>query len=237
MATFNNNETFARNFFLSVQFHNLECFCLPCRNRKLTDLGNANRDLTLLRHKVVNIIPDERQSKSEAVFEVTKRQIILGKLYKDRCLAGTGLKLFKCWAKKQPYYRPYVEGNNQQKKEFSRHCDLINHAAHAFEHWEKIVENLTHPMIKCIDARCFSVEYFYKAVSFSWCIEYDRKISGGSGKKSDENLYTRADIDDIFQHIVNTGILDDVDASQASCIGQQLERRCVAYALRRNPPP
>ena len=236
MATFNNNETYARNFFLRVQFHDVECFCVPCRNRILTDLANANQNFNHLRHQVLNVIPNERQAKSNAVFEVTKRQIVVGKLYKDKCLEGTRYKLFKCWAKKQPFYMPYLDGNSQHKKEFDRHCDLVNHAAHAFENWEKIVANLTHPMITSIDARCFSVEYFYRAATFSWCIEYDKKISGASGKKSDENLYTRTDIDNIFQHIVSTGILDNVDASQASSIGQQLERRCVAYALRRNPP-
>ena len=39
-------------------------------------------------------------------------------------------------------------------------------------------------------------------------------------------------MDNMFHH---TGILDGADASQAS-IGQQLERRCVNYALRHNPP-
>ena len=127
-----------------------------------------------------------------------------------------------------------ARGNSQHKKEFDRHCDLVTHAAHACDNWEKIMANLTHPMIKTIDASCFSVEYFYKAVTFNWCVEYDNKISRRSGKKCDEILYTQADIDNIFQHIVSTGSLDGADASQAS-IGQQLERRCVNYALRHNP--
>ena len=44
-----------------------------------------------------------------------------------------------------------------------------------------------------------------------------------TGKKSDEDLYTRTDIDNIFQHIISTGILDNVDASQASSIGQTVK--------------
>ena len=236
MATFNNNETYAQNLFLSVQFHDAKCFCMQCRTQKLTDIANANQDFNQLRHQVLNVIPNERQARSDAVFEITKRQILFGKLYKEKCLEGTGYKLFKCWAKTQPFYLPYCKGNSQHKKEFDRHCDLVTHAAHAFDNWEKIVANLTHPMIKTIDARCFSVEYFYKAVTFNWCVEYDNKISRRSGKKCDEILYTQADIDNIFQHIVSTGILDGADASQASSIGQQLERRCVNYALRHNPP-
>lgn len=234
MATFNNNETYNKNFFLSVQFHDEACFCRQCRERKLRAV--AINDIYQLRHAVLNIIPNERQARSNAVFEVTKKQILFGKVYKEKCLLGTGYKLFRCWAKKQPFYIPFATGSSQHKKEFSRHCDLIKNAAYVYDNWETIVSNLTHPMITSIDARCFSVQYFYKAVRFNWCLEYNQKVSGGNRKKSDEALYTRADIDGIFQHIIGTGILNDADACQASSIGQQIERRCVNFALQRNPP-
>ena len=75
--------------------------------------------------------------------------------------------------------------------------------------------NLTHPMITSMYASCSSVEYFHRAVTFSWSIEYNKKISSASGTKSDENMYTCTDIDNIFQDIVSTGILDNVNTSQA----------------------
>ena len=93
MATFNNNETYARNLFLSVQFHDAKCFCMQCRTQKLTDIANANQDFNQLRHQVLNVIPNERQARSDAVFEITKRQILFGKLYKEKCLEGTGYNL------------------------------------------------------------------------------------------------------------------------------------------------
>lgn len=237
MATFNNCETFERNIFLSVNNHDADCFCLPCRNRKIGHISVVyQQNFPQLRQQVVKNIPNERQARCDAVFETTKRQIILGKLYHDECLAGTRYKRFKWWAKNQPYYRPYVEGEKKKKKEFDNHCGLVNDCVNVFDDWEKIVGNLTDSRIRYIDARSFSVDYFCRARSIHWCIEYDAKLSRG-GKKSEKNLYTRADIDGIFQHIVSTGILDDVDATEAASIGQQIQRRCVSYALRHGPPP
>ena len=61
MTTFNNNETYAQNLFLSVQFHDAKCFCMQCRTQKLTDIANANQDFNQLCHRVLNVIPNERQ--------------------------------------------------------------------------------------------------------------------------------------------------------------------------------
>ena len=71
-------------------------------------------------------MPNERETRAMAVFEVTKEQIIIGKLYKDTCMATTHLKYFKCWAKKQPFYAEFVNGDIKQQKEFNDHCKLVN---------------------------------------------------------------------------------------------------------------
>ena len=119
-----------------------------------------------------------------------------------------------------------------RKREFNRHCKLVNDAAFVYEHWEGIVNNLTDERLDSIDARTFSVAYFAKANQLSWCIEYNQKVRNKNPGRPNQQLYTRDDIQGIFRHIVNTEILDDADMGQAASIGQEIERLCVNYAWR-----
>ena len=227
---FNNIETFQPNLFLRICFHDAACFCPTCRSGKLRAI--TNRSQASLRRVMITEIPDDRRARCESVFEITKKQILYGKLYKDTCLAATRYQKFKCWAKKQPAYQDFVHGNSARKREFNRHCKLVNDAAFVYEHWEGIVNNLTDERLDSIDARTFSVAYFAKANQLSWCIEYNQKVRNKNPGRPNQQLYTRDDIQGIFRHIVNTGILDDADMGQAACIGQEIERLCVNYARR-----
>ena len=113
--TTSNMETSSPNIFLAVQNnHDNTCFCLPCRGIKIDAV--TNRGEQALRQKIINRLPGERKARSMAVFEVTKKQIIIGKLYKDTCMATTHLTYFKCWAKKQPFYQEFVNGSKAQKR-------------------------------------------------------------------------------------------------------------------------
>ena len=68
--------------------------------------------------------------------------------------------------------------------------------------------------------------------------EYNIKVSRGKRKRQavDDPKYDSQDIEDIFQHMVSTGILDGVSPNEASSIAQQIERKCVRYAWQHNPP-
>ena len=141
MAVFGNAETFFPNIFLLDNSHNQTCFCVHCRVRKanaVPDKGEGS-----LRQALTVDIPNEREARSNALLEVTKKQIVYGKLYKDICMANTHYIYFKCWAKRQAAYLPYVNGDKARKLEFNRHCQLVNDAAYCFENWEKIVTNNT----------------------------------------------------------------------------------------------
>ena len=185
-----------------------------------------------MRHALTDEIPNERQTRSNALFEVTKKQIVYGKLYKDICMANTQYKYFKCWAKRQAAYLPYVNGDKARKLEFVRHCQLINDAAFCFENWERIVFNLNDRRINSIDSRSFSVHYFAMAANIDWCLEYNEKVRKSG--RSREPVYSQAQIDAIFQHILGTGLLDDIefDEQVAASIGSQLQRKMVAYCRR-----
>ena len=187
-----------------------------------------------MRNALLYGIPNERRTRADMLYEITLKQIILGKLYKDTCMATTTYKLFKCWAKKQPYYIPYAEGNSSRRREFNLHCKLVNDAAFVFQHWETIVDNLTDWRMDSIDARTFSISYFAKAYSHSWCVEYNQKVKNRCSQKPAEQHYTQQDIAGIFQYILGTGILNNADMGIASAIGQNIERMCVDHVRRNN---
>ena len=231
MAVFGNIETRFPNLFLAETLHDVKCFCAECRRRKVNAI--ADRTEANLRKMLTIDIPNEREARMVAVFDVTKKQILYGKLYKDICLANTHLKYFKCWAKRQPAYLPFVNGDYARRKEFDRHCQHINEAAYCYENWERIVANLTDRRIDSVDARSFSVRSFFLASNIDWCLEYNEKLRNKG--RAGQQVYSRAQIDDIFQHIVNTGILDDIDVDEqvAASIGSQLQRRMVAYCRQR----
>ena len=136
IMAFYNDETVLPNLFLTEAFHDIRCFCPPCRQRKVAAI--ADKREASLRQALTEEIPNEREARSCPLFEVTKKQILYGKLYKDVCLANTRYRYFKCWAKRQQAYQPYVNGDRARKVEFDRHCKLVNDAAFCFDNWEKI---------------------------------------------------------------------------------------------------
>ena len=224
------------NLFLLDNRHDPTCFCVLCRQRRADGIIGQDRTEESLRQTVQINLPRDRKARSYAVLEVTKEQIVFGKLYKEVCLAGTRFTYFKSWAKRQPAYQIYLAGNEELKLEFDNHCQDVNDAAFCFDHWDKVVANLTDRRMYAIDARSFSVHYFSKAASIDWCLEYNEKVCRKKPSHGGEQLYSQVQIDNIFQDIINTGILDTIEHDEriAASIGSQLQRRMVSYCrLRR----
>ena len=153
--------------------------------------------------------------------------------YTKTCLLNTTFKYFRCWAKEQAEYLPLINGTKKQQNEFSRHCCEVNDAAYCFANWEIIVSNLTDQRMAAIDARNFSVHYFREAASIDWCLGYNEKVRR-KGKSKGDPPYSSAKVDDIFNHIINSGILDDIehDPKLAAGIGEHLQRRLTSYCRR-----
>ena len=84
-----------------------------------------------------------------------------------------------------------------------------------------------------IDARNFSVQNFADAISIDWCIDYNQKCGRRRGRRG-ERLYSREQVDNIFQHIVDSGILSDIDFDEqvAASIGNQLSLKMIAHCRR-----
>jgi hypothetical protein len=230
---------YSPNVFLldNLQLHNNSCFCGACRMRHSEGINAHRRTRDELRNHFIRTIPLTRESRSDAVFEITLKQITMGYVYRKKCLENTGYTYFKTWAKNQPEYQRISKGTYQEKREFNFHCMDVNDAAYCFENWERIVGNLTDERMKSIDARNFSVRYFRESASIDWCLTYNEKVRP-KGKCRGDPPFSNAKVDDIFNHIISTGILEDIEHEPrlAASIGEQLQRKLTRYCRQRANP-
>lgn len=184
-----------------------------------------------------NVLPRRREARANAVFQETLRQIIHGKTFFEKCLSGTTYKYYKCWAKAQPEFQHLVNGTKEQQKEFNKFCAEVTEAAYCFDNWEKIVHHLTDKRIDSVDARNFSVRYYYCAGSWDWCLGYNEKLRRKQKKQPGNELpYTEEKFREIFEHIVQSGILQDIEYNQklAAGIGDRLQNAMTKYCRRQH---
>ena len=194
------------DFLLRFVVHNdilPMCFCSECRDRRT----EATRTFTLRRmyHKFTDVLPLKEASNLDKLFENTLNQIVVGSVYKDTALAQSGYRYFKVWAKQENQFAHF------SKKELTKFCCKVNEASSAFDHWDRIVANLTDCRMTEIDARRFSVRQFFLAKSLDWCINYN-EILRKKNKNTDGPLYSEDKYADIFRNILASGILQDVFA-------------------------
>ena len=103
------------------------------------------------------------EAKLNEMFQVTKRKIIYGKVYKNSCFQNTPYQDFGWWARTQPNFMTLPENVREN------FCKEVNQIDSVYNDWEKIVENLTDPNLHHIAACKFSVNQFYRARNEEWC--------------------------------------------------------------------
>ena len=115
----------------------------------------------------------------------------------------------------------------------------MKHANTVFDKWDTIVENLTDNRLTYIDARRFSIGQFWKARHLSWCLTHNESLRlEAQGRSEGDKPYPEDKYQMIFQQIINSGILDDVDndPQTAACIGRRLQSDMVRRAKSRYRP-
>ena len=152
-----------------------------------------------------------------------KKLIVQGKAYKEFSLEGTNYKYFKCWAKNQPEFRELSE------KQLSKFTDKVNEASWVFNNWPVITSNLTDRRITDIDARRLSVNQFYRAGNIDWCLSYNETLRKKG--KSDEPLYPDEKFDEIFNTVLQSGILQDIDHDPklAAALGERIKMKMITH--------
>ncbi len=221
-------------FLLSIVVHDniiKGCFCGSCRNERvlLCSRHSVAELFTLFR----DMLPFKCESRLDKYHEDVLKSIVTGKVYKDSCLENTGYQNFKSWAKNQATFADWTPGK------FNKFCVEVNEACNVFEHWEQIVRNLTDPRMDQIDARRFSVNYFNHAKRLDWCLSYNELIRNKAKcRGGDEPLYPTDKYNAIFQNILASGILDDIehDPRVASMIGGRLQAEIVSRCRTRYRP-
>ena len=215
-------------FLLNLVVHNRvvgNCFCAGCRIRRLQQVitnGYTNNDLYVA---FVSELVQKEEQRLNSLHQTILQQIVYGKAYKDSSLEHTNYRYFKSWAKTQPNFA------HLSKEELSKFCDKVNEANVVFDSWDVIVNNLTDNRMDQVDARRLSVRQLCLAKNINWCLSYN-EILRKKGRNEEEVPYPEEKYRDIFQHIVNSGILDDIENNpqMAAIIGGRLQsdmvRRC-----------
>ena len=190
-----------------------------------TDCKCANKQ-----EQCVVYLPMGRERKAEILFKTTQLQIIYGQAYKKACLANTTYKYWKSWAKLQPQFEHLVNGNDWSRKTFNDLAREISEASSVFRNWDRIVQNLTDKRMTCIDARTFSVHMFYCAKGLDWFLSYNEALRA-KGSTANELPHTQYKVDEIFQHMINSGIFDDMNHNPrlAAGLGESLKLKMTSY--------
>ena len=221
-------------FLLYIVVHNRvvgNCFCEGCRDRRLRQVINNGYTNNQLYALFMRELVKKEETRLEKLHKTTLQQIVHGKAYKETSLENTNYRYFKSWAKNQPNFAHLSE------KEMSKFCAKVNEASVVFDSWDTIVKNLTDSRMDQIDARRLSVRQFYLAKNINWCLSYNELLRI-KGKNEDESPYPEDKYNDIFQYIINSGILDDVNNNPqvAAIIGGRLQSDMVRRSNARYRP-
>ena len=221
-------------FLVDYQQHNVimvNCFCDTCRRLRLQRIEERNLSQEQMYRNFKNMLPHKEDLCLDKVFANTVDIIVSGKAYKSKCLDGTGYKYFRSWCKHEPQFAGLPD------KELSKFCDKVNEACWVFDNWEKIVSNLTDERMVEIDARRLSVSQLYLAKNIEWCLALNDTLRRKS-KRIGEPLYPKEKFDNIFQNIIESGILEDIEhnPSSAASIRGRLQTAMITYCRRRYQP-
>ena len=225
----------ALNGFLLECNEDPDCLCDDCH---ATCLQGRNYRLAELFNQTVLVLPRRRRAALDAVFHVTRSQIVLGKMYKEAALQEGRYRYFRCWAKNQPFYRRYLRdigSDSEAKAVFNAHCQDVLDATYVFDNFDKITKNLMDRRITHLDARHFSIYQFRRSASIDWVIEQNANARERSTKKLTDPKFSAGEIQDISNYIISSGILERCghDPTTAASLCQQVSHQLVPYCRKR----
>ena len=201
-----------------------DCFCDDCRIRR--NVHYTAFSTQALFRGFFEYLPNLENERLLKVHETVLNIIVVGKVYRDKCLLGTGLKQFKSWANREvAARRQFYDWEPMKLKKF---CDNVNAAAYVYGHWDKIRSNLMQPEIDLLDARRFSLGQFRLADDMDWCRIQNENLRPNRGKP-DEPAYPEDLYKQIMDAVDNSGILPATgyDPRIAVMIGKRLQKDVI----------
>ena len=210
------------------------CFCANCRRLRLEKIDDDAMTRGELYNRFVTVFPNKIDVDLNKCFGDTLEVITSGKAYKAACIDGTVYTYFRSWAKQEPQFADL----RRRGKEFDSFCHKVNESSWIFDNWDKITANLMDFRMTEIDARRLSVTQLYKAKSIDWCLQLNDTLRRKTKRTGEDPLYPPEKFDDIFQHIINSGIFTDIehDPSVAASMGGRLQTAMVRYCRKRHRP-
>ena len=145
-------------FLLAAGEHQVifaNCFCSRCREGKANRLRDrSSQEL----YELIQHLPVKEDTRLDRHHKAVLDLIVARTVYREISLRESGYVRFGNWAKRQPEFADWSE------KDLKTFVLDVNQANSVFDKWETIVDNLTDPRMSRIDARRFSVHYFYLAI-------------------------------------------------------------------------
>ena len=207
----------------------VHCFCQRCRQERYDIIVGINYTNNRLRQLFTDDLVLEEDEKLDMLYHTTLERVLYGKVFKEYSLRQSGKKYFGPWAR---LHFPHLT-----EEKLQNFINSVKQAATVFDKWDTIVENLTDNRLTFIDARRFSIGHFWKARHLSWCLTHNESLRP-QGRSKGDKPYPEDKYQMIFQQIINSGILDDIDndPQTASCIGSRLQSDMVKRAKSRYHP-
>ena len=200
--------------------HVLGCCCDECQNSKVENLLTSGRNVAQLHNDYFVRLRHNQELQLNQLFRSTMERIIHGNAYKRKCTYPyTRFSSFGCWLRKNSTNPGFNEiGLKKMRTE-------ITHVTKVHENWRKIVGNLCNSSMINIDARKFSIQQFYRAINYRWCVRYNN-LHGSNNNQIDRPTYSEEKYIDILRYIHDSSILEETgyDPAQAALICSRLKR-------------
>jgi len=195
--------------------HCFSNFCQPCRTRKLA--VHQNSTVERLRFLVQAYYPSKIEKDLDTLYKDTLECIVVCKAFKDAIMRHSP----HCHLKK---HLKSEEGLSDDLA--TPLAKLVNEGSKVYEGWDKIEFNLM--QCRLIDRRRFSVNLFYRAREFSWCLKYEDSVRKRNSKPK-KPYYEDDKFESIKEFIKGSGILEDLeyDPKQITALCSRLKKDLV----------
>ena len=184
--------------------HRNICFCLSCRERKMNTVAtNFTFEEThrLFFHGQALL----ENAAAENLLQVTLDRIAAGESFRRLCLSQrynpNRYTSFGVWLNNH---------TNRTETERRKICNQMTEVKMICAQWADIVTNLTDARMTHVDARRFTINKFYRAINFNFCLNQQRLNGPQANRVETIQEFNEQKLQDIIALVRNSGILDDV---------------------------
>ena len=189
------------NAFLLAQTHDRTCMCMTCRRQTVSN-NVTNFTALELNTRLYNRAPRETTTHLDALYATTIQTILDGYSFQQAVLRGGTTHQFGTWLAQNT-----TLSNAERARSAREMCEIVG----VYEGWETIVTNLVNPLITHVDCRRWSINYFYRARNFKFCLDQQLLHSQSKERVADTpELFSQHKFNQLMEEFTRLDILGDV---------------------------